>query len=139
TSEPSNNHPDRAAPGVYVTEIPAFGSSIVGVSTTDPIFIGYTGCARELTPGAPCYNMTVRVSSFADYSYYFGGAAPGGDFNLFSQLKLFWENGGGSCYIVSVGSYWEGQMPATVPDPVPSDWMLRTMAANDLVNGLDVA
>lgn len=129
----------RKTPGVYITEIPAFGSSIVGVDTSVPVFIGYTEYAGDPATGKPLYVTPVPISSMADYASYFGGAAPGGDFNLVSQLTLFWENGGGSCYIVSAGSYWEGQTPVTAPDPVPADWTLATIGASDLVNGLSAA
>lgn len=35
-------------------------------------------------------------------------------FNLYNALRLFYANGGGTCYIVSVGPYYDDQRPATV-------------------------
>ena len=48
----SDNPRLRSTPGVYVTEADAFGSSIVGVSTAVPIFVGYTEFAGDPVTGA---------------------------------------------------------------------------------------
>jgi hypothetical protein len=66
----------RKTPGVYITEIDAFGTGIVGVATAVPIFIGYTEFAGDPISGAPLYNQAVPISSMLDYAQYFGGAAP---------------------------------------------------------------
>lgn len=139
TTQETGGYKDRKTPGVYITEIPAFATSIVGVATAVPIFIGYTQYAFDPATQEPLYATPVAVGSMTEYTGYFGGAAPGGEFNLVSQLALFWGNGGGNCYIVSVGSYWEGQTPTTAPDPVPAGWTLGTIAASDLLNGVTAA
>ena len=51
----------RATPGVYVTELDAFGTGIVGVPTAVPIFIGYTEFAGNPATGAPLYRKPVRI------------------------------------------------------------------------------
>ena len=66
----------RKTPGVYVTEIDAFGTGIVGVPTAVPIFIGYTEFAGDPVTGAPLYNQAVPITSMLQYQQYFGGAAP---------------------------------------------------------------
>lgn len=68
----------RQTPGVYVTEIDAFGTGIVGVATAVPIFIGYTEFAGDPVTGAPLYNVPVPITSMMEYSQFFGGAAPAG-------------------------------------------------------------
>jgi hypothetical protein len=68
----------RKTPGVYITEIDAFGTGIVGVATAVPIFIGYTEFAGDPVTGQPLYNQPVPIGSMLDYSQYFGGAAPAG-------------------------------------------------------------
>lgn len=108
-------------PGVYIVEKNAFPNSVVEVATTVPAFIGYTEFAKNGTKdmtGKPW-----RVTSMAEFHIYFGGA-PIPKFSiltdtihkyagikytakhtLYYQLLLFFSNGGGACYIVSVGSY----------------------------------
>lgn len=183
----------RSTPGVYVTEIDAFGSLIVGVATAVPVFVGYTQCAGNPTTGEPLYNIPFQISSMTEFTTYFGGAAsqayavtvmpppatpssgaaPSGSgaaaaatnipsfhanystagasgsgsagpgfivastpfllaptalpgepnqFNLYWQMMLFFANGGGTCYIVSVGSYWANEFPIAPPNPVPDTW-----------------
>jgi hypothetical protein len=41
------------------------------------------------------------------------------EFNLYNALRLFYANGGGTCYIVSVGSYWgDDDKPVKVTYPM---------------------
>jgi len=113
-----------ATPGVYIEEKSAFSNSVVAVSTAVPAFVGYTEKAvagkRDLT------NTPLRVTSLVEYLSFFGGAPTttftlesDGDnyglsadeesnYMLFRSLQLFFANGGGACYIVSVGDYSEG-------------------------------
>lgn len=117
-------------PGVRVHELDASPPSIVGVETAVPAFIGFTEKAER--NGEPCHLLPVRIASFADYGAVFGGAyrylhaltaVPPGTAgavmigtacyrpdivqrcDLFNSLRLFYDNGGGDCYVVSVGSY----------------------------------
>lgn len=118
-------------PGVYINEINAFSNSIVGVATSIPAFIGYTEQAtfnnEDLT-----YKPT-KITSLLDFETFFGKApfttftinnganasssdfsvegknysltADAGNYLLYNQIQLFYLNGGGDCYIVSVGDY----------------------------------
>ncbi|MGH6613988.1 phage tail sheath family protein [Sphingomonas sp.] len=58
-----------------------------------------------------------------------------GPFCLYSHLCLFFANGGGPCYVVSVGSYWRGQSPVAPPDPVPSAWIPAAIVVGDPATG----
>lgn len=110
-----------ATPGVYIEEKSAFSNSVVAVGTAIPAFIGYTEKARagkrDIT------NTPLRITSLVEYFSYFGGApkttfavaADGSltadeatNFFMFRSLQLFYANGGGAAYIVSVGSYGNG-------------------------------
>ena len=111
-----------ATPGVYVKENNAFSSSVVSAPTAIPAFIGHTAKAQR---GHESLQHTpTRVDSFKEYINYFGRgpkisfavrAKDGTDFslklnadsnyNLYNALRLFYSNGGGPCYIVSVGDY----------------------------------
>lgn len=99
-------------PGVYIKEIDAFPPSIAQVATAIPAFVGYT----QKGPTVP-----VRISSLLEFEQIFGGA-PSPDsltinigtdtytvaeskFKLYNSLLLFYLNGGGVCYIVSLGKY----------------------------------
>lgn len=119
-------------PGVYIVEKNAFPGSVVEVATAIPAFIGYTEKASR--NGKSLVNEPTRITSYADYLELFGGGfspkftledPKPGDRNLFSfsdgdktitykddnlfylynSLRLFYSNGGGTCYIVSVGTY----------------------------------
>ncbi len=72
----TSSYLNRKTPGVYVTEIEAFGTGIVGVQTAVPIFVGYTEFAGDPTTGKPLYNVPTPISSMIDYAQYFGGPAP---------------------------------------------------------------
>lgn len=108
-------------PGVYIEEIPQFPPSIASVETAIPAFIGYTEKA-DLS-GESLVNKPTKIESIAEYELLFGGA-PSQDVTLlldtnnqfvraeatakhylYDSLRLFYANGGGNCYIVSVGSY----------------------------------
>lgn len=72
----TSSYLNRSTPGVYITEIDAFGTSIVGVATSVPVFIGYTEFAGDPVTGQALYNIPVSITSMADFTTYFGGAAP---------------------------------------------------------------
>jgi phage tail sheath protein FI len=59
-------------PGVYIVEKNAFPNSVVEVATAVPAFIGYTQIASN--KGKPLTNIPWRITSFAEYVSYFGGA-----------------------------------------------------------------
>lgn len=114
-------------PGVYVEEIPKLPPSVAQVETAIPAFIGYTEKAEK--NGEDIQGKPTRIASLVEFESLFGGAyvfAPGDIkvqldeannfsvksvsfsskvFYLFDSMRIFFENGGGACYVVSVGSY----------------------------------
>lgn len=117
-------------PGVYVEEIPKLPPSVAQVETAIPAFIGFTQIAMNLAPG-DLNNVPKRIGSLVDYEHYFGvGPSPAvtrvdisdansfvsatvsNKFYLYDSLRMFYANGGGDCFIVSVGDY-----AASVDDP----------------------
>ncbi len=118
-------------PGVYIVEKSAFPNSVVEVATAVPAFVGYTQKADN--KGKTLLNKPWRITSMAEfYDYYgygpqstfkveeiaadaspdfaFGGTdyaltQDAGKYLLFYSMQLFYQNGGGPCYIVSVGNY----------------------------------
>ncbi len=116
--------PPYTVPGVYVQEIPSLPPSVASVGTAIPAFIGYTQLHMGTGP------MIQKISSFLDYQRIFGGPSLTGivTFNLvanlyasttlnqpsnrmFYSLQHYFMNGGGPCFIVSVGAY---GTPATI-------------------------
>src|SRR5262249_29947223 len=122
-------------PGVYVNEIKVFPPSVAEVETAIPAFIGYTQTARMnadkdlvLKP-TPIVSMTqfeqyygdpqipqlsVTISDLPDGSKDSVLTSPTApikgyvffpDSLLSHAVRHFFENGGGRCYIVSVGLY----------------------------------
>ncbi|WP_264566227.1 phage tail sheath C-terminal domain-containing protein [Flavobacterium sp. N3904] len=108
-------------PGVYINEIDAFPPSVAQVATAVPAFVGFT-------ENAPTPNIVTRVSSFLEFQQLYGGAPqPTGitvdldanslptdnctvaesKFKLYNSMQLFYANGGGECYIQSIGLYAE--------------------------------
>jgi phage tail sheath protein FI len=106
-------------PGVYINEIDAFPPSVAQVATAVPAFVGFT-------ENAPTPNIPTRVSSFLEFQQLYGGAPqPTGitvdldanslptdnstvlesQFKLYNSMQLFYANGGGECYIQSIGLY----------------------------------
>lgn len=114
-------------PGVYVQEIRKLPLSVAQVATAIPAFIGYTEKA-ERNGGDLTMNPT-RIESLAQYEEWFGQARKEDisvgintdtvqnkdiitvvskntvDFKMNYALEMYYANGGGACYIVSVGSY----------------------------------
>ncbi|SNR16933.1 phage tail sheath family protein [Tenacibaculum jejuense] len=109
-------------PDVYTEEVSVLPPSVAGVSTAIPAFIGYTEKASKSRTDLS--NTAVRITTFLEYKEIFGGAAPSSfsvaldsDDNITSvavtspkntmyyALDMYFKNGGGDCYIISVGSY----------------------------------
>lgn len=106
-----------ATPGVSVEEITKLPYSVAYIETAMPAFIGYT----ELLPVGS--NEPFRISSLLEYEQYFGKAkeeniqlqdvegkgativAPHAQFLMYYSLQMYFANGGGPCYIISVGDY----------------------------------
>ena len=106
-------------PGVYIIEKNAFPNSVVEAPTAIPAFIGYT--ERAVNGNDDLTNVPWKISSMTEYIQYFGGGPDlkfevdikdgslciegKNSYTLYYNIMLFFANGGGACYIVSVGSY----------------------------------
>ncbi len=112
-------------PGVYIKEVALFPPSVAQVETAIPAFVGYTEKAADPNDKSLA-NVSVRIKSLVEFQFLFGGeyvpesykvvidndnavdsVKPDKRFYLFDALRHFYDNGGGACYIVSVGSYKE--------------------------------
>ncbi|MCP4687301.1 MAG: phage tail sheath family protein, partial [Desulfobacterales bacterium] len=105
-------------PGVYMEEVSTLPPSVSEVATAIPAFIGYTEKS-----GPDLKNKPVRIDAMLDYTERFGGADQAGftvkleqehikeiettppKYLMHHDLSMYFKNGGGPCYIVSVGDY----------------------------------
>ncbi len=96
------------SPGVYVEEVPKLPQSVADVPTAIPGFVGYTQFASSNSDRtvSDLLKKPTKITSLLDYERYFGvGNANDRHFVLYDSIRLFYDNGGGVCYIVSVGNY----------------------------------
>jgi phage tail sheath protein FI len=114
-------------PGVYVEEISTFPPSVAQVETAIPAFIGYT--EKAFIDGINYHDGTgiikpIKISSLPDFEFLFGAAPDpttievdlksdnsvnsaniNGVNLLYDTIRMFYINGGGACFIVSVGAH----------------------------------
>jgi len=114
-------------PGVYVKEISLRPPSVAEVATAIPAFIGYTQKAKKIQDD-DLRRVPTRITSLAEYKQYFGETdplpfsidlvedsvtgvitiqsilSPTLKYLTYYCMQMFFANGGGPCYIVSVGS-----------------------------------
>lgn len=127
-------------PGVYVKEISTLPASVAPVATAIPVFIGYTQQRIKNGITLPA-NKPERITSLLEYIEIFGGAfdenvtvnLTGSDltaanttiavaseglspYTLYYNMVSYFGNGGGPCYIVSVGTYTEFSSFPTNPN-----------------------
>lgn len=120
-------------PGVYIDEVRKLPPSIASVETAIPAFIGYTEKAFNKEAN-DLRDEPWRIESLLEYEQYYGKAnkevaglqvvfdASSGrldvqakaneetrsKFLMYYALQMFFDNGGGPCWIVSVGNYVDG-------------------------------
>lgn len=120
-------------PGVYVQEISKFPPSIAAVETAIPAFIGYTEKAKEKEKD-DLLMKAKKIGSLLEFERFYGVAPKEPDgaitvtierdndkaspslvtakisettrskHNMYFAMQAFFDNGGGDCYIVSVGN-----------------------------------
>ncbi|WP_020570402.1 phage tail sheath family protein [Neolewinella persica] len=134
-------------PGVYTQEISVLPPSVAAVPTAVPAFLGYTQLTQD-ADGQSLINVAVKIQSQKEFEALFGFGPELRltevfldaqlrflrsdvqlDFYLYDAIRLFYANGGGECYIVSVGGY--SYDPGGGPEIVPANF-------TDAGTGLDV-
>ena len=110
-------------PGVYLEEIVKLPPSVASVETAIPCFFGVTEKATE-TLDKDLTGVSKKINSLADYEFYFGFAdiasaevqiklnVPStanlsGNYinNMYYAIKHYFDNGGGPCYVHSIGDF----------------------------------
>lgn len=115
--------PTYRTPDVYIEEISVFPPSVAEVETAIPAFVGYTANTTLIT-AADLVNAPRRIKSLLEFEAYYGkgpsytvaaanideagnflSADISNSYFMYDALRLFYDNGGGDCYIVSIGAY----------------------------------
>jgi len=121
-------------PGVYIEEISLLPPSIAEVETAIPAFIGYTQKAEKKISN-DLLDKPTKIKSMLEYEQYFGYAEPEeniivnvmedydssgklksrtvavpepattSNYLMYYNMQMFFANGGGQCYIISIGLY----------------------------------
>ncbi|BAC92041.1 phage tail sheath family protein [Gloeobacter violaceus] len=108
---------DYFAPGVYIEEIDRGSRPIEGVATAVAGFVGFT---EDVRGGAEPYKPML-VTNWTQFIGYF--ARPGSDgftdFGAYLPFAVYgwFQNGGGRCWITSIGTQLPGPKPGT-PQPM---------------------
>ncbi len=105
---------DYFAPGVYIEEVDRGSRPIEGVQTAIAGFVGFT---EDVRGGAELFKPML-VTTWNQYLQYFGRPNSDGftDFNAYLPFAVYgwFLNGGGRCWIVSIGTRLPGsQVPQT--------------------------
>ena len=115
---------DYKTPDVYTVEKSTLPPSVVAGASAIPAFIGYTEKAQD-GQGNRLVNVPTRINSMKEYESRFGLAEktkfkveidadtdvatiktnPGLSYLMYHSLQFYFANGGGACYVVSVGEY----------------------------------
>lgn len=125
--------PSYRTPDVYIEEISVFPPSVAEVETAIPAFVGYTANTTLIAAG-DLLNSPRRVKSLIEFEACYGKgptytvtqatideagnflvAEISNSYFMYDSLRLFYDNGGGDCYVVSVGAY------KTAASPVDRD------------------
>lgn len=121
-------------PGVYIEEIAKLPLSVAAVETAIPAFIGYTEKAENLVPG-DLDGIPTKIRSLLEYEERFG-IGPSTNVNavninennvfanadmsrsnyLYDSIRMFYANGGGKCYVVSIGGYSDPNLQSDYTD-----------------------
>jgi uncharacterized protein len=127
--------PTYKTPGVYIEEISAFPPSIAAVETAIPAFIGFTEKVngangdslvnqpiritsllefQQIFGFAPVQLFSVDIeqtliastNQITETKVTFNGTPPTTPSHfLYYSMQLFYANGGGPCYVISIGDY----------------------------------
>ncbi|GGG26354.1 hypothetical protein GCM10011344_28810 [Dokdonia pacifica] len=109
-------------PGAFIEEVSKFPPSVAQVETAIPVFIGLTEKATRKVDGDLLESL-VRITSLLEYETLFGGAnketlelkddavngltlvTPDTKFLMPYAMQMYFANGGGPCYIISIGDF----------------------------------
>ncbi|MEB3268991.1 MAG: phage tail sheath family protein, partial [Leptolyngbya sp.] len=104
---------DYFAPGVYVEEVDRGSRPIEGVSMSVAGFVGFTEDVR----GDAELFKPMMITNWSQYVEFFGKPGSDGftDFDAYLPFAVqgWFNNGGGRCWVVSIGT----KLPGSPPPP----------------------
>ena len=122
--------PTYRTPGVYIEEISTLPASVVAVETAIPAFIGLTESGTAMEPvritsmleftnefGGPPTSATIDIPGTGSAAYDFTESAAL-DSLLYYAVQMFYNNGGGPCWIVSAGDFDNSTLKASLDDAI---------------------
>ncbi|MGK7905697.1 MAG: phage tail sheath family protein [Synechococcus sp.] len=116
---------DYFAPGVYVEEVDRGSRPIEGVSLSVAGFIGFT---EDIRGDAELFKP-VMITNWSQYLEYFSKPGSDGftDFDAYLPFAVqgWFDNGGGRCWVVSIGT----RLPGSEPPP-PEQTGTKLLAAS---------
>ena len=116
---------DYLAPGVYVEEVKQGSRPLQGVATAVGGFVGFT---EDIRGGAELFKPTV-VTSWNDYLQKFARVRSDGftDFGAYLPFSVYgwFLNGGGRCWITSIGTQLPGSKSDSKDNQVATDIVSR--------------
>jgi uncharacterized protein len=108
---------DYFAPGVYVEEIDRGSRPIEGVSTAVAGFVGFT---EDVRGGAELFKPML-ITNWTQYLNYFSSPQSNGftEFNAYLPFAVYgyFMNGGGRCWVTSIGTQLPGAPRAAAAEP----------------------
>jgi uncharacterized protein len=130
---------DLRMPGVYTQEIATLPPTVGVIPSAVPVFIGYT--EKAVKKGDDLTLKPTRIKSMKEYEDLFGSAPlqhidvtideSSGQpdvkvtepadfkFKMYHSLLFYYANGGGPCYILSVGGYDADPAPDDIKNAIP--------------------
>jgi hypothetical protein len=118
---------DYFAPGVYVEEVDRGSRPIEGISMSVAGFIGFT---EDIRGGAELFKPML-VTSWNQYLEYFGKQGSDGftDFDAYLPFSVYgwFLNGGGRCWVTSIGT----QIPGALPGAMDEKTIVKTVGKRE--------
>ncbi|AKG20496.1 phage tail sheath family protein [Calothrix sp. 336/3] len=115
---------DYFAPGVYVEEVDRGSRPIEGVSMS---VAGFVGFSEDVRGDAELFKP-MMVTNWSQYLEYFGKPGSDGftDFDAYLPfaVKGWFDNGGGRCWVVSIGT----KLPGS-PTPAPEEFGTKLLTS----------
>ncbi len=153
---------DLRMPGVYTQEIPTLPPTIGIIPSAVPVFIGYTEKAEK--KGESLSMKPTRVKSMKEFEDWFGGpervkikvtiddrktnplrpevriVKPVSlTYKMYHSMLFYYANGGGPCFVMSVGNYNDGVNDEALKNGIPPLTKVKDITILIFPDGTSVA
>ncbi len=153
---------DLRMPGVYTQEIPTLPPTIGIIPSAVPVFIGYTEKAEK--KGESLSMKPTRVKSMKEFEDWFGGPervkikvtiddrktnplrpevrivkTVSLTYKMYHSMLFYYANGGGPCFIMSVGNYNGGVSDEALKNGIPALTKVKDITILVFPDGTSIA